>query len=159
MRHTAIALSLLLCLSAAAVAQQPTPQYWVAAGAGWNHYSAPQALGWVNAAVRLTENNYSLTSIDMTSVNASIRTGFARILTRKGNWGLLLLGDAGVMSGADAVTGAFGAGGAVTFDLSRFVRADGIHLVVACRVLKSGFSDGPLNHVKPVFEFGFSKSF
>ena len=158
MKRIALALSLFLC--SFAFAQEPTnPKYWVAMGAGWNHYSCPQALGWINAAAQLTENNYSLFSIDMTSVDASFRGGVARVLSRKGNWGLLALGDAGMVSGLGEVTGIFGGGGVVTYDISRLVKSEGVHVMVAVRVLKSGFTNGPLNHVKPVFEFGVGKSF
>lgn len=154
-----IALPLLLSVCAWGQTVPDPPKYWVAAGVGWNHYSNLQALGWVNGGAQVTTNNYIMTSIDMTSQNASIRASYARVLSRKGAWGLLALGDGGILTGESSVTGVFGPGGAITYDISRIVRSEGMHLVFVCRVLKSGFNDGPLNEVKPVFQIGIGKSF
>lgn len=143
-----------MCLAQVATTADYQPQYWIAAGAGFNHYARPQAAGWMQFAVKASDNNYVTTSIDMTAARATLRGGFTRILVQEGRIGLLAMGDAGVAVGDGTSGGAFTGGGALTYNISALTKVPHTYAVAAVRVLKISGTD-----VQPIFEFGIGKSF
>ncbi len=148
------ALALLTALALPALAQTE-PQNFLAAGAGFNSASSPQANGWISFATRVADKTYSFTTTEFTSNKPnSVRTGVARIVMRAGSMTVLALGDAGAAMGAESFGGAFSAGGITTFDLSKLVKAEGVHLVVALKAVKTAITDA-----QPVFSFGIGKAF
>ena len=79
-----------LCLlsAVAALAQAPTvpsgpvsepqPQYFLAAGAGFNHYTVPQASGWMTFGAKVGDGNYTYTTVTMTGKSSSMSVGYAK---------------------------------------------------------------------------------
>jgi hypothetical protein len=130
------------------------PQFVLSAGAGWNHYAAPQSAGWMTFGARIADGTYSLTSIDMTSQTSSIRTGLSRVLIRQGYFTLTALGDAGIASGSGTAGAAFSGGGSVLYDISRWSKVEHTYLIGTVRVLKT-----TLTEVQPVFALGIGKAF
>ncbi len=128
--------------------------YWVFAGAGWNRAETPEGSGFLNFGANLGSGNFALTTVEMTSRTSSIRAGYARLLKFKDRFGLLALGDAGVISGEGSVGGAFSGGGILTYDISKWTRVAGTHAVFVVRVNKSSMND-----VQPTFGFGVGKVF
>ena len=138
--------------SAPSIAYQP--QYWLAAGAGFNKYASPQANGWLTFGVRVGDASYTYTTVSMTSVNSTLSAGYARILIEQDRFTLMALGDAGVSSGSGNVGGAFSGGGALAYDISRWTKIPRTYAVATVKVLKTS-----LNDVQPVFGFGIGKAF
>lgn len=133
---------------------QEAPQYVLGAGAGFQTYSDRIVQGWMTAAVRVAERTYSITTVDMTVERASVRTGMGYVLVQQGPWRLIGLGDVGIASGGGHAGGAYSAGGSLFYDISRWTRVDGTYAVGAVRVFGSSVAS-----VRPLFEFGISKTF
>lgn len=157
-----------VCLIAVCGAQTPTnapmdsgyigaaePQFAISAGLGWNHFDTPQIKGWGTFAARVADKTYSLSTLDMTSKAASVRTGILRNVFVGGGWTIGVLADFGVVAGESSVAGAFTGGGAVTRDLSKVTKIPGAFAVGAVRVVQLGGGAG----VSPTFSFGFGKAF
>lgn len=147
--------TLLFAAAALAAAQAPNqPEYFIAAGAGWNHYATPQARGFLNFAARIGDRSYSFTTLEMTSAASSLRTGYARLLIQEDGFTLLAIGDGGLAAGSGEVGAAVSAGGALAYDITRWTKVPKTHAFAAVRVLKTG-----LESVQPVFAIGIGKSF
>jgi len=155
-----------LCLlsAVAALAQAPTvpsgpvsepqPQYFLAAGAGFNHYTVPQASGWMTFGAKVGDGNYTYTTVTMTGKSSSMSVGYARVLIQQDSFTLMALGDAGVTSGEGNVGGAFAGGGSLSYDVSKWTHVPKTFAVATVKVLKTS-----LNDVQPVFCFGIGKAF
>ncbi len=147
-----LALALVLpCLAQTTLEQ---PQYLLGAGAGFNSAASPRTNGWMTFGAKVTQNNYSLTTLEMTGKRSSLRTGVARVLLEKDRFALIALGDAGVQAGSENAGGAFSGGGSLLYDISRWVKTSNAYAVATVRVLKTSLED-----VQPVFSFGFVKTF
>ena len=147
---------LLALLAVAGIAQtaDATPQYSIAAGAGFNYLESPQAKGWATFAAKIADKTYSLSTLDMTSKGSSLRTGLLRTVYSSGGFTLGILADAGVVAGQGSVGGAFTGGGVVTCDISKFAKVPGAFAVGAVRVVQAAGGG-----VSPTFSFGVGKNF
>jgi len=139
---------------APAAASEPQPQYFLAAGAGFNHYVVPQASGWMTFGAKVGDGSYTYTTVTMTGKSSSLSAGYARVLIQQDNFTLMALGDAGVTSGEGNVGGAFAGGGSLSYDISKWTHVPKTFAVATVKVLKTS-----LNDVQPVFCFGIGKAF
>jgi hypothetical protein len=93
------------------------PGYFISAGGGYTRNALPNAAeGWVSAAVGLGGGNYSITTVDMTALTSTVRTGFAKIFSKSGNFTLMGRVDAGISTVAPLV-GSFSGGAIVLYNL------------------------------------------
>jgi hypothetical protein len=139
----------------------PYPPYFVAAGGGYNRNAVPQAAeGWVAAAIGLGGGNYSITTIDMTAATSTIRTGFARVLAKSGNFSLLARIDAGIAT-VTPVIGSFSGGAIVLYDFGgASAKLKGLFVLGEVRVSgTTTVTTANPNQVTPGFYFGLGKSF
>ncbi len=153
MTRAIVLLLLLLAALAAAQSPAPEPEHWVGAGVGWNHHSAPQALGWMTFGARIAPRIYSFSTLDMTSARASLRTGVARLLSHRDGFTLLGIADAGMAAGGGDAAAAISGGVAVAYDIDRWTRIPRSFALFNVRVVKTG-----LDSVAPVFMLGVGKS-
>ena len=128
--------------------------YWTAWGAGFNQYSDKQVSGWTSFGVKISDNNYSYTTIETTANGSSTRTGVARVLLKIKGFRLLALGDAGASTNSSNFGGAYSGGGVLTYDVSKLIKQNGIHIVFTARAL-----NGSVINLQPVFSFGIGKAF
>ena len=149
----------LLVVAAMAFGQSATPQGFVAAGAGWNPYTTPQASGWASYGYLINEKQelYWFTTEDITSsskrpftIQTSIRTGLATPLKKIGRLTVMGLFDIGgasssISSGLAGSTGSIG-----TFRLTKNWYAVG-----GFRVLKINGMEG----TPKLYEVGFGYTF
>lgn len=157
---TRLAFALILVLSvcgAQDVSQVPAapapviayqPQYFIAAGAGFKQ-TTPQATGFLTFGVKVSDMNFTYTNLTMTSKHASVGQGFGRYIIQTDGFTLAALADAGMSTGDGSVGGAFGAGGAITKDISRFTKIPHTAFVAIIKCDKASGAD-----VKPTFLFG-----
>ncbi len=153
----AFAVLLMLCSLPTLRAQDAPPQYVLATGGSYNRYGGPPiASGWISAGTLVGAGFYSFTTMDLTSKSSSMRTGFARQIFAKQGTAFWLHADGGVTNiGSDASLGTVGGGAMITQDLGQFKPSlKGWGIIGVLRVL--GVSS---DSVKPVFEFGFTRSF
>jgi len=142
-------------------AQNPYPSYFLSFGGGYTRNAQPQAAaGFVSAAIGLGGGNYSITTIDMTSLTSTIRTGFGKVLAQSGNFILLARVDAGI-STVNPVIGSFSGGGILMYNLKGFSsKLDGIYTFGEVRILGATATTVTVpNQVTPGLYFGFGKSF
>lgn len=129
------------------------PKYFVAAGAGWNHYSRPQASGWLTFGAQISGSNYGYSVLTMTSQHATMGAGYARLLASHDGFTLFGLGDMGIITGLGEVGGSFTGGSAVSYDISRWTKIPKTFAIVSVKVRKT-----TLNEVEPTFHFGVGMS-
>jgi hypothetical protein len=159
-------IALLLAASAAALfAQTPSvyPSYFVSAGGGYTRNATPNAAeGWVSAALQVGTNSpyYSITTVDMTSATASIRTGLAKIFSQSGNVTLLGRIDAGISTVTPAI-GNFSGGAILLYNMKGFSpKLANVFLLGEMRVSAATSTTTTVpNQVTPGFYFGIGKSF
>lgn len=125
------------------------PQYFLGAGAGFNQYATPQASGWLTFGVKVSDLNFTYTTLTMTSKSSSIGQGFGRYLIESNKFTLAALADIGVATGGGSIGGAFGVGGSLSYDISRVSKIPHTALVATIKCDKSSGAD-----VKPTFLFG-----
>jgi len=132
---------ILILLGIAGLASaQPAPTGFVAAGAGWNPYTTPQASGWFSYAYLINDKQelYWYTTEDITSaskrpftIQTSIRTGIATPLKKMGRLTVMGLVDIGGASSTITTSGAASAGSVGLFRMFKNVYA-----VAGFRILK-----------------------
>ena len=77
-------------------------------------------------------NFYSYTTLELGATTATFRTGAAYLFYQTGNWSLLALGDAGLLSGAATpALGSFSGGGMVLYDVGNKVTKGASHFYIA----------------------------
>jgi len=157
---------LLAAFAAASFAQTAAPvypSYFVSTGGGYTRNATPNAAeGWVSAAVQVGTNSpyYSITTVDLTSTNSSIRTGLAKIFSQSGNLTLLGRMDAGI-STITPVIGNFSGGALLLYNMKGLSpRLSNVFLLGEIRIsaATSTTASAP-NQVTPGFYFGIGKSF
>jgi hypothetical protein len=156
MRRLFLAILFLRALTLHAQETIYQPQFWVGAGLAYNYYAAPSAAaGWISLAVRIADRTYSFSTMDMTRVQASLRTGVSRILTQSGNFTVVALGDAGLTTINGVALGSFSGGGMLLYDLGGVSpKLKHSYVTTVMRVIAVNSTS-----VQPVFEFGISKGF
>lgn len=148
-------LAIVFCVIAAA--QTPDqPQFFVAAGGSYSHYTAPPvAAGWMTFGIKVADKTYSFSTIDMTPTVATARTGVSRVLVQSGNVTLMALGDAGMATLGGVTLGSFSGGGLLIYDLAGVnKRLAHIHVVALVRVVAINAT-----MVQPTFGLGIGRSF
>lgn len=133
------------------------PSYYVATGATYDYYGKAGFAANTELGVRIgTSSIYSYTTLELTSTIATIRTGIAKILFQSGNFGFIVLGDAGVANGSGTTVGSYSGGGFLMYDIGSKVTKglDHFYLGLGGRsLILSG------NQVQPIFEITFGKGF
>jgi hypothetical protein len=133
------------------------PQFFVAAGAGFNHADTPQVTGWAGFAIRAAGNTWSYTEFqNVTGKASTIQTGVLQQVYKRGPIAAFALGEAGAStSGTGALGGAFAGGGGLTYSLgslwSKLGDTQAIFIPKALKTSVDGF--------QMAFQFGFGKSF
>jgi hypothetical protein len=140
----AITIFLLLsafCFLPSAFAQGPSQ--FVAAGANFNQYSAPQVSGSLLYAHRVAGNTFSFSLVDITSktvrpftVQTAISTGVAQHLVDVGRGHVYAVTTVGLAAGAENIGGAWTGGGAVIVPLG----GRGWAVILSARTLKTSLA-------------------
>lgn len=152
----------LFCLSISA----QTPQYFMAAGSGFNQANLPKITGFVSFGVKVAGTDsahptYSYSTIESTNATSSIRTGVLQILIQQDGFTIGALGDAGMATGTTALGGAFSFGGVIAYDLSKRLKIPGTNLMFSIRPTKQNLTvvagAGPPFQV--AYQFGIGKTF
>ncbi len=135
------------------------PDYFVSAGGGYTRNVPGITEGWVSAAIGLGGGNYSITTIDMTALTSTIRTGYGKVMSQKGNWSLLGRMDAG-LSTVSPVVGSFSGGGIMLYNLKGISsRLDGWHAVFEVRITGGTGTTNAIPHqVSPGFYVGIGRA-
>ena len=148
---------LLLLAIVSLKAQSFVPSYYVATGATYDYYGKTGFAANTELGVRIGQSAiFSYTTLELTSTLATIRTGAAKILFQSGNFGFVVLGDAGLATGSGNSAGSFSGGGFLMYDIgSRITKGlDHFYIGVGGRsLLTTGTS------VQPIFELTFGKGF
>ncbi len=122
---------LLLALTIAAPAQF-VPQYVVGTGVSWDYYGGAGFSGSTDFAARVGQSNvYSFTSLDLTSKQASLRSGAAYTFFNQCYWSLTALGNAGLATGSGPTLGSFTAGGFIAYDIGAKLTKNVEHFYIA----------------------------
>lgn len=149
----------LLLIAGLALAQPAPPMGFVAAGAGWNPYTTPQASGWASYGYLINEKQelYWFTTEDITSsakrpftIQTSVRTGLATPLKKIGRVTIMGLFDIGGAS-SNLTSGLAGSTGSI--GLVRVTK--NWYLVGGFRVLKINGVPG----TPKLYEAGFGYTF
>jgi len=140
---------LLLCVLCASAVNSPAqvqfslPTDFVAAGANYNQYAAPQVSGLLVYAHQIAPGTYSFSAVDLTSksvrpfvLQTATTTGLARHIRDMGPARVFAVGTAGLAAGGENLGGAFSAGGAAVFPL----RA-GWCAIISARVIDTSIAD------------------
>ena len=140
---------LLLCVLCASAVNSPAqvqfslPTDFVAAGANYNQYAAPQVSGLLIYAHQIAPGTYSFSAVDLTSksvrpfvLQSATTTGLARHIRDMGPARVFAVGTAGLAAGGENLGGAFSAGGAAVFPL----RA-GWCAIISARVIDTSIAD------------------
>lgn len=161
MKRFVITAVFLLALAICAFAQEPVPaalptsavtyqpQYFLAGGAGFNQYATPQASGFLTFGFRVSDLNFTYTTLTMTSKSSTLGQGFGRYLISQNGFTLAMLGDAGFAAGGGSVGGTFGAGGSIGYDISRWTKVPHTSFIATLKCDKASGDE-----VKPTFKFG-----
>lgn len=135
------------------------PSLFAAAGGGFAPVSSLKsasstAEGWVSMAFQMGANSpyYSITTIDLTSANNAIRTGFARVMSQSGNLTLMARVDAGVSTAAPVIS-SFSAGAIFAYNIKK----SGLYVIAEPRITAN--PAGPAGTVNLGFYLGIGKSF
>lgn len=133
------------------------PQYYVATGVTYDYYGKTGFAANTELGIRIgTTSIYSYTTLELTSTIATIRTGAAKILFQSGNFGFVVLGDAGLASGSGSTTGSFSGGGFLMYDVGSKVTKGSDHLYIGIGGRSLAISG---SSVQPIFEITFGKGF
>jgi len=132
------------CLLPSAFAQAPpAPSQFVAAGANFNQYSAPQISGSLLYAHRVAGDTFSFSLVDVVSktvkpftVQTAISTGVAQHLVDVGRGHVYAVTTVGLAAGAENIGGAWTGGGAVIVPLG----ARGWAIILSARTLKTSLA-------------------
>jgi hypothetical protein len=131
-----------LCASVVNCSAQGPAQF-VAAGANFNQYSAPQISGSLLYAHRVAGDTFSFSLVDITSktvrpftVQTAISTGVAQHLVDVGRGHVYAVTTVGLAAGAENVGGAWTGGGAVIVPLG----ARGWAVIFSARTLKTSLA-------------------
>ena len=134
-------------LPQAVIAYQP--QFFLAAGAGFNKYDTPQSQGFLTFGVKLSDLNFTATNLIMTSKASSITQDFGHYLIQENNFTLAALVGGGVATGNGSVGGSVGGGISLGYDISKYTKLSHTGFVATVKVDKTSGAD-----VKPTFLFG-----
>jgi hypothetical protein len=137
------------------------PSYYLSSGGGYTRNAMPNAAeGWVSAAVGLGGGNYSITTIDMTALTSTIRTGYAKVFSQSGNFTLMGRIDAGI-STVTPVIGSFAGGAIILYNLKAFSpKLADVYVVGELRVTGATNTTPAIpGQVTPGFYFGIGRSF
>lgn len=133
-----------------------SPQYLVGFGAGFNTVESPKINGWTVYGVKVSENIYATTIIDLTGSDYSYRGGLERIMLREGPLIITAKGDFGIGTNDEQdVGGVMSGGGSVLVDISKFTKTPGTYFIGSVTFVKSTI-EAPRH---PIFRFGFGKTF
>lgn len=125
------------------------PQYFVAAGVGFNKTESPQAIGWMTLGAKISDLNFTTTTLTMTSRSSVINQDFGRYLVQQDKFTLAAIAGGGVAASAGSIGGDVGAGVALSYDISRLAHTP--HTFFTC-IVKADKSSGV--DVRPTFKFG-----
>jgi hypothetical protein len=149
--------SLLFLLGSLSLSAQFVPSYYVATGVTYDYYGKSGFAANTELGIRIGQSSiFSYTTLELTQQTATIRTGAAKILFQSGNFGFILLGDAGLASGSGQTVGSFSGGGFLMYDIGSRVTKGLDHFYIGLggrSLVLSG------NTVQPIFEITFGKGF
>lgn len=134
------------------------PQYFLAIGGGVKTYSTPYSFAYGSFGAKIADATWSMTTIEMTAVSSSTRTGIARALFQQGPVTLGVLGDIGASTNDTGNVGlALSGAGFVDVQIKKL---PGVSITATARMLKTAVQD-PLNSggIKPIFTGGLTYSF
>lgn len=148
---------LLSILGIPSYAQSFIPSYYVATGATYDYYGKTGFAANTELGIRIGQTSiYSYTTLELTSTVATIRSGAAKILFQSGNFGFVVLGDAGLASGSGITAGSFSGGGFLMYDIGSRVTKGLDHFYIGA----GGRSLALIGtSVQPIFEITFGKGF
>lgn len=152
---------LLACALTAQTTPAAIPQYVIGVSAGLDAATSPMFHIAVPFARRLTENNYSYTTLEMNTHTASLRTGIARPVITANGFTLVGLVDGGLVTGtvsqglgAGDIGVGFSGGGVVFYDLSSRAKIPGLYATGCVRITRTTTAA-----VLPAITFGVAKAF
>lgn len=154
-------LALALCASAQTATPPQIPEYLIGIGGGMDAAATPMFHLALPIAKRITDKNYSYTTIEMNTRTASVRTGIARPLASSGPFTLVGLLDGGLAAGTSTedslfsgIGGAFSGGAVVLYNLERHIGIPGTYATGTVRITRTTNAA-----VLPAIVFGVAKSF
>ena len=97
------------------------PQYYLGASASYDYYGKTGIAASTDVAVRMGQSKvYSFSSIDLPRSKLgtpNVRTGLATILAQRGNFAVVVFGNAGIATVSTSLLGSVGAGAFIAYDL------------------------------------------
>lgn len=156
---TLAALLFPLATAAQTAPVETSPAYFAGAGLGFSRASNPQMTGGIVFGMRAanTEGTWAFLEFqNVTAVTSTMQVGVIQQFAKRGNWGLLGIGQGGAATdGQGAITAMFGGGGGPRYHLKGlWSRLDGLSLAAIVRAVKINGAD-----VQLAFNGWLTKSF